>query len=389
MRRADLLASLLLLAACGAPSARPATTKANQGAPALSRAEWLAAVAGYAADPSTLPRRSDSEGRARFDALLNLDVWASVGATDFVEAAPDIAAFQQGLRQLAMSAVSAQAHDEFMRIGLFMHESHPPLFAAMATHLATLSPEDQAKRRGGIDKMQVGAAEVVCGVLHDLAAGVGDSDTRMMIAQDLAEASSYRHMGREALQLVLATIDERILPSNPAATPMLAPVRSVIATEFAARPPAPGPVRTIYEAFGAPTFETSPTLVAVSHTGEFSVAMGALALIARVATTQADGRVTVMHRIAYEIGGTTFSAICMNGVTAQQWLTAFGQQPGACTVMSTLPGAWLTIATAELFGAFRFLDVGSRGCLASVEGPPGAVPPGTIDAFLGSLRAYP
>jgi len=100
-----------------------------------------------------------------------------------------------------------------------------------------------------------------------------------------------------------------------------------------------------------------------------------------------DGAPSAQHWIEWQDGEVEYKAVCFDREREAALIAAFQAAPGAAVQASPDPGTWLTMGDARRAGWLRVLVIGGRACLASVEGPRGAVTPEVAQRFLRSLRA--
>jgi hypothetical protein len=371
-----------LAMACGGTSDRDHEVAKNPSAAVpWTRREWLAAVDGFLANPATIPRLGDP----RFDKLVTTEAWLHVDRTAFTTDADETLRFFPTFKKLTLALAARNAVSELVALGLYGLDVYRAFVAAgsdFTDHLAADDPT-RAARQAGIDKIRLGAAIEVCALLY-LATTADDTRREAAIAK-LADARSYAFHSQDGLQLIVATLDEKLLPGIRAN--LRAPyqrIRAVVAHEHDGRPATTPAIRTTYQGLAGMDASAHPITI-VSTTGGFSVELSPAALVKRVVITQPDGSTIVQHWIELQDGEITFESLCLDG-TSESALTATLTSQSGVTRLATQPGTWLALTANGRLTRVRITTIGSRGCLASVEAPAGQFPSTRADAFLASLR---
>ncbi len=390
-------AALALAFACsGARTSGPRTTSApttvatqppKEASAAWTRQEWLQAAEAILAAPATMPRLGDPATRAQFEKLVTTEAWLKVDWTLLQQNSEEILRFFPVSKKLMMLLMSQAAVDELIAMQLYAFDVEMAFVAAGMDFIARLPATDESRqaRLGGLEISQRGGAIMICGLLYS-AMGVSEAQ-RALVVTKLRKPSTYSSLSREALQLVLATLDEKLLPSiRPALSKSYQEIRDVVALEYGKREQQPSPRRTTYQGMGVAG--SRPTTI-VSTTGHFSVSLGPAGLAKRVELDSPDGAIRVQHWIELQDGETKFEAVCADGVPASELVATFQNMEGAAVQASKQPGTWLTIDNNGREAHMRILSIGGRGCLASVEGPRGQVAAALAESFLLSLQAAP
>lgn len=362
-----------------APTAAPAVADA-----ALTRAQWLQTVDGYAAAPATIPRAADPA----FQRLIATTAWLTITADDFARDGAALLRFFPAVKRLYLALGARAAMDELVSLGEYTLDVYRVMLAAGAELVARLPPGDptRAARLHGLETMRFGAAIETCALLYlaiDASAAV-----RGAALERLAEPAGYATHSRDGLQLVLATLDERLLPAlRPDLVASYRAVREVVAAAYAARAvPATGP-RTTYQGAGPPGLDWRQAGTVTSTTGGFAVDVSVGAIAKRVDAIGRDGAPSAQHWIEWRDGEVEYKAVCFDREPEAALIAAFQAAPGAEVQASPAPGTWLAMGDAGRQGWLRIVSIGARACLASVEGPRGSVTAATAHGFLRSLRA--
>lgn len=350
----------------------------------MTRAQWLQAVEGYAAAPATIPRAADPA----FQRLVSTTAWLTISADDFARDGAELLRFFPAVKRLYLALGARTAMDELVTLGEYTLDVYRVMLAAGAELVARLPAGDptRAVRLHGLDTMRFGAAIETCAVLY--MAMDASAASRAAVLERLAEPAGYAMHGRDGLQLVLATLDERLLPAmRPELVASYRAVRAVVAAAYGARPaPATGP-RTTYQGVGPPGLDLRQAATTRSTTGGFAVDLGPGAIAKRVDGNGRDGAPSAQHWIEWQDGDVEYKAVCFDREPEAALIAAFQAAPGAEVQPSPEPGTWLTVGDAGRAGWLRVVVIGGRACLASVEGPRGAVTADVAQRFLRSLRA--
>ena len=354
-----VLVASVLVAGCEKSVATPTT-----------RAAWLVAVDAYIASPS----------RPQLMALLDSDVWRTLPRDAFAKQPDEVARFFPALKKL-MAGAALGTVDDVLRAGMFGLDAYQAILLAADDFLAKLPADDPTRRvrAGGVDKMRLGAALDVAGMLY---VTLDPSPRRDEGLARLADPATYATFSRDGLQLLLATLDERVIPmSETSRRTAYVAVRDTIAAEHARRPEPSSNIRTTYQGVGAAKPGRARI---VSTTGKFSVELNPAALVKRVEI--APG--VVQHWIELQEGDARFEAACMDGVTD---VSIVSQLRGAGAIPTDMgePGTWLALDRDGRATRIRVLPIAGRACLASLEGPAASYSFDRADAFLRSLRAEP
>lgn len=389
-------AALSMLFACGRPgtgapgTSAPAAVGKQPPAPAAAewtREEWLQVAEAIIAAPATMPRLTDATGRARFEKLVTTKAWLKFEPTSFQHNSEEFLRFFPASKKLMMILTHQASKDELVVLALYTFDVGMAFVAAAMDFIAGLPPTDESRqaRLDGLATTQRGGAITLCGLLYS-AMDASESYRATTLAK-LTNPARYAYLSREALQLIVATLDERLLPSiRPALLKPYQEVRAVVALEYDKRAKEPSPRRTTYQGLGP---ANSKTTTLISTTGHFSVSLGPAGLAKRVELESPDGAVRVQHWIELQDGETKFEAVCADGVPASDLVATFQSMDGAAPRTSKQPGAWLTVNNSGREAHLRILSIGGRGCMASVEGPSGQVPAARAESFLLSLQAAP
>lgn len=371
----------------GPPSSQPVAIDAL-----WSRAEWLAAARAVLADPENRPRMGNATTGALFEKLVSTRPWlARAGERIDAQAMEETLAFFPVIKMLMTLYGTRGTVDEVVALSLFMRDVNEAFVAMGNAYIDGLPDDDTTKqvRREGLAKVQLGAAISVCGLFYTIQSA--SPAYQELALTKLNDPAWYAFLSRQGLQLTLATLDERVLPTIGASLKeRLAGVRAVIAKVHAAYGDDSAEAeRVVYEGIGSEADETIGPVSVVSHTGGFSVDLFSAALVKKVERKDASGEQEVQHWIELQLGDAKFEAVCMDGVSEQQLRAQFSSMDGVVAETSSHPGAWFTIASPSSEGRMRITTIDKRGCLASVQGPEGKVPTPMVEPFLLSLRAAP
>lgn len=387
-------AALSMMIACGRPgtsapgtSAPAAAGKQQPASAEWTREEWLQAAEAIIAAPATMPRLSDAAGRARFEKLVTTKAWLKFEPTIFQQNGEESLRFFPAAKKLMMLLSHQASEDELVLMALYTFDVEMAFVAATMDFIAGLPPTDESRpaRLDGLATTQRGGAITLCGILYS--AVDASEGYRAATLAKLTNPARYTYLSREALQLIMATLDEKLLPSiRPALLKPYQEVRAVVALEYDKRAQEPSPGRTTYQGIGP---ANSRTTALVSTTGHFSVSIGPAGLAKRVEFESPDGAVRVQHWIELQEGEMKFESVCADGVQAPDLVATFQSMDGAAVQPSKHPGTWLTVNHSGREAHLRIMTIGGRGCLASVEGPSGQVPAARAEAFLLSLQAAP
>ena len=163
----------------------------------------------------------------------------------------------------------------------------------------------------------------------------------------------------------------------------------MVAAAYAGRTEPPSPTQLTYQGIAPAAPDPSHPTTIVSIGGGYAVDVDRSALAWRVDVTGAAGQPLAQHWVEARDGEVRFEAACFDGMTEAALVTQSQGLPGATLVPSSVPGTWITFASADNAGAVRILSIAGRGCVAIVEGPPAQLDAARGDAFLTSLRANP
>jgi hypothetical protein len=368
----------------------PAENTENTADRGWTRAEWLRAVSGYVADPATMPRLATS--RAAFEQIVTTRAWLELDGPTFEREGLELLGFFPAIKRLTAALLSnGGTVDEVAAVGLYALDVYGAMVRAGVDFVDGLPAADPTRetRLSGLDELRLGAAIHLCGLFSVL---LGASERYRTPAFDkFVQPASYAIYSREALQLILATLDEKIAPRVPAALrPTYERIRAVVASQHDAREATPSASRVTYEGLESAGLTPRPPFQpVVSTTGGFSVEIGPVALIKRVDTRRPDGRVVSQHWIEAKHGEVDFQAMCLDDRSEADLIESFARVPGSVAERPQLPGTWFRIEAPQREGRIRITTVGQRGCLASVEGPRGQVPTALVEPFLLSLRPAP
>ena len=352
-----------------------------------TRAAWFVEVEALAASSGG---PSEPAWRARLARIVSTTAWKTLPADAFAKAADEIVRFFGAYKQLMVTVGTRGTADDVVDVGMLGIDAYGAILTSAGTFLDALPVDAPTRsvRAAGLEKMRLGAAVEVAGLLYVILDAL--PPRRDAVLARLRSPATSAMLSREGLQLVLATLDERLLPRADAAMRAgYAAVREAVASAYAQRPAAPSTTRTTYQGMG-PQVATLPLSTrVVSTTGGFSVELGPAALAKRVEIGPAGGPSQVQHWIELQDGDTKLEAACLDGTTD----ATLGQQlvRGAGAVPHDMgePGMWLAIDRDGRASRIRVLALGGRGCFASIEGPAATYSMDRADAFLRSLRAEP
>ncbi len=336
-----------------------------------SRTAWFAAVDAYVASP----------GRAQLTALLDSDVWRSLPRDAFAKDPGEVVRFFPATKMLIDTVRARGTVDDVLRVALFNLDAYQAILLAADDFIAALPADDPTRsvRVRGTDKMRLGAAIELAGTLY---VTLDPSLRRDEVLARLASPATYATFSREGLQLLVATLDERVLPMVEASRrAAYVAVRDTIAKEHARRPEPSSDVRTTYQGVDGTTL--GPARI-VSTTGKFSVELTPGALAKRVEL--APG--IVQHWIELQDGEARFEAACFDGVSDAS-VVAQLRGTGAIPTDMGEPGTWLALDRDGRASRIRVLPIAGRACFAALEGPAASFSFDRADAFLRSLRAEP
>ncbi len=341
---------------------------------AAGRAAWLREVATYVAAPPSIPRLSDPEGARHFEALVSEPAWLSYDPDNLIADVGDALAFFPASKKLSRALHHLNAADEGVLLILYMDRVNAAMRAAGAAIVRqeerTGVPQDG--RLAGLERMRVGAAMELCGLLNAIPAASAPIAERALAR--LADAATYADHSTASLQLLLATIDG---PAGAAMRGRLGPVREVIAAAHA-RAAAASPAAIEYEPLPLPrSLEPQPV---VSRGGGFEITVGPGALLWRATRPRGPA-----YHLEWRDDALLVEVSCQEGATAADFESAFTAmgatpRPGgdAGRLRATRGGDELSI---------RILSIANRGCVAAAQAPAGTVPAARRDAVVDTLRA--
>ena len=355
------IASLFFTFACGrtelitpAATIKPPTSISAE----WTRAEWLRAVDGFTADPKTMPRLDDP----LFQKLVSTNAWLKIDRTIFETNIEEVFRFFPAIKKMTLILVPKTAMDEMLVLGLYTHDVYRALIAASTDYVSHLPANDGSRpaRLAGIDDMRLGAAIGICGILF-VSLDASDESRSAMVAT-LTDPASYSFHSREGLQMIAATLDERLLPSlKPALEKPYQTIREVLAQEYDKRSEPLSPIRTTYQGLGPPTQDPTKITTIVSTTGGFSVALGPAGIAKRVEIKQPDKVTSVQHWIELQDGETKFEAICLDGKLESELVSNFQGLDGVSARESEHSGRWFTLKTKDREGGIRILTIAGKG----------------------------
>ncbi len=385
---------LLLVVACGsgASGVRPddaSTPVVVATSPAWTRAEWLTAAGGFAANPATMPSLADPQSRPLFEKLVSTKAWLELDRADFQRDAEELLSFFPALRKLMVVLMSKGAATDLAALVIYELDVHRAITRAALGFLDDLPADDPTLpvRRAGLDKVRLAAAIEVCGLLY--LAMSADEVQRTRALAKLTMPQTYELHSAEGLQLVLATLDERLFPQlAPVLGASYRRVREVVARAHD-KAQAPSLTRTIYQGMGPPSQDQTKLASVVSTSGRFSVELSPAALAKRIETKLDDGSTVVQHWIELQDGDARFEAACLDGAAESVLAESIENMPGVTRRPSPHPGRWFTVTNDEREGWMRLLAIPNRSCIISVEAPSGLVPEARAEAFLLSFKAVP
>lgn len=384
-----VLALLCLVTACGHGSTSEPAPPSSSAAP-WTRAQWLTVADDLHAKMSSGPVLADADSRVVFARLVTSDAWLRLDRSVFEGDAEALRFFPTYKRLFMTIGASGTKKDlvTLARYGLDVYASFIGAGVDFVSHLPE-GDTTRAARQEGLDKVRLGAAIEVCTLLYIVIDAPGGIRAETLRA--LAQPAMYATHSREGLQLIMATLDEKLLPTiSPGLRGAYQTVREVVAREHDARPESASATRTTYQGMGPPVLDAPRALTIVSKTGGFSVGFAAVIgvepLVHRDEIATANGARITQHAISYEIDEVTIEAMCFDELAEAQLVASMSSQPGASAYSSPLPGKWLAMNTPKRVGRMRIMTIGSRGCVASIEAPPGKLP-AFADQFLASLKA--
>lgn len=374
--------------ACGRSKAPSEESRVATSSVAWTRAEWLQAVDGFIANPATMPRLGDPTSGAVFDKLVSTDAWLKFDGTDFKEHGEELIRFFPAFKKLAI-LMSKTTVNELVALNLYGLDVYRSFINAGIAFIEQL-PDDSTReaRLHGINTVRLGAAMEVVALLY-IAVDASDRYRATVIAK-LTDAASYSYHSREGLQLILATLDEKLLPTvQPKLRESYSKIRAVVAQEYGSRSETPGLTRTTYQGLGPPSLSftkpSTPQTTVVSITGRYSVGLSS-GTAKRVEEVQSNGMIGVQHWIEWQDGETKFESVCIDGTPESTLAAGFQGFEGLVARESQHPGKWFTMNANGREGHYRILTIGGRGCIATVEGPSGQVPSARAEAFLLSIK---
>ncbi len=392
MQRVALL--LLLVVACGggASGVRPdgaAAPAVVASSPAWTRAEWLTAAGGFAANPATMPSLADPRSRPLFEKLVSTEAWLALDQADFQRDAEELLGFFPAVKKLMVVLMAKGAADDLTALAIYELDVHRAITRAALRFVDDLPADDPTLpvRRAGLDQVRLAAAIEVCGLLY-LATNADEAQRTRAIAT-LTTPQTYELHSADGLQLVLATLDERLLPRlAPRLGASYRRVREVVARAHA-KAEVPSPTRTIYQGMGPPSRDLTKLATVVSTSGRFSVELSPAALAKRIETKLNDGSTMVQHWIEFQDGDARFEAACLDGAAESTVVESIENMAGVTRRPSPHPGHWFTVKNDAREGWMRLLAIPNRSCIVSVEAPGGRVPEARAEAFLLSFKAVP
>lgn len=330
-----------------------------------SRAEWLK----VAQRISTTPGPTDA---ADLQKLVTTEAWKQLDADTFSE----VLTFAPAVKQLYTALGQRGAIDDVVALSLYTVDVDVASVRAGAAFVAKI-PEDDATRpvrERGLAKVKLGAAIEVCGLLH-LATGAKPA-TRDAALTRLATPEIYADLSREPLQLILATLDEKLLPTiDTTVRPKYDAIRSSVLAAYRARTE---PTTTVYQGSERPEF-TPRTVVVVSSTGGFSISLGPVTGVVPLARRDGDEHIISLGTME----GTQFEAKCADDIdvadTANQIAALEGTTQRADKVY--------VLKRGDRDGLVRVDTIHGRGCVISAEGPRATFPATLAEVFVASLRA--
>lgn len=384
-----LLCALVACGRAGTDGDRAATPVASTAAP-WTRAEWLTAADAFVADVGRARwlRSLPPEARAQLERLVTTAAWREVDRTLFERDGEDMTRFYVAFKKLVSALQSKAAVDELVVLGLYGLDVQRAFITAGVDFVDSLPASETQVRRGGLEKMRLGAAIEVCSLLY-LLVDAGEA-RRAATFTTLTAPERYAFLSREGLQLIIATLDEKLLPHvRPGLRASYQAIRDVVARAHAGRAPTAGATRTTYQGIGPAKLSLGQPHAVVSTTGGFSVELGVGAMAKRVEISDPDGSTRIQHWIELQDGEAKFEAVCFDGFTdamlVAQLQGAYDADPRA----DARPGTWFTLETDGNEAHLRILTVGKRGCVASVQAPRGRLARARVDAFLMSLAPAP
>ncbi|MFN0252198.1 MAG: hypothetical protein ACKV2T_35305 [Kofleriaceae bacterium] len=364
----------VLVVACGksesrAPPADPPSTPAKNGSAkdgtGMSRTEWVALADRLAAASGPIPR-------AKLDELVAAQTWKNVDAKSFEE----VLSFMPTAKRLYMAIGERGSIDDLVALAVYTLDVDVATIRAGVAVVATFAADDTTRpvRERGLEKLRLGTAIDMCALLHVVSRAT--APVRDTAFTRLAEPAIYRELSRVPLQLILATLDEKILPTvDPAIRTRYQTIREVVAAAHAARTEA---TETIYQGAEPPSFEPR-TVVIVSKTGGFTITMGPVTGGAPLAKRDGDDHVIAMTTI----DGTLFEARCSDDLDVKETAAQIAAVEGTTRRADNV----YVLKRPKHAGLVRVESVGGKGCLISVEGPQDKFPMALAEMFVSSLRA--
>ena len=349
-----------------------------------ARAAWIAQVERYVAKPATIPRLADPAGRKQLEALLSEPAWLAIDGATFARDGDALLQFFPASKALSGTLRQLGAVDELALFVLYLHDVSGTFIAAAVEMMQGLPAGDETlpARSEGLEQVRIGAAMNLADVLAALPE-TSPPVARQVVAR-LVDEHTYARHSATSLQLLVATLDEAVLPTVSGELQVqLAGVRDVIANRHDAVAATAPPVTRIYEGLrGWTTAETRPV---PSRGGGFVIDVGAAPLVWTSRTPGRDGQPTIAYQLEWRRDTTLLEVGCHADVAEDDIVRQFAGR-GATARTGPAPGHWFTTSTATAAGGIRITTIAGRTCVAGIESTPGQLSDAQIDATLGSLR---
>lgn len=359
--------AFVLLAACGksekAPPAEQPPAAATSG---WTRKEWLA-VADRMAAPAAVP-----PDPAELHKLVTTRAWMELDASSFAE----FVEFASSIKKLSMVIGTRGSIDDLVALSLYTIDVNAAGVRAGVAFLATIPEADPTRpvRERGLEKLHLGSAIELCALLH--VAGGAKAAVRDAALARLAEPGTYANLSRAPLQLILATLDEKILPSVDAA--LRAKYQGIRAAVAAAHSARTEPTTIVFQGTDGPAF-AARTVVVVSTTGGFSISLGPVIGVVPLARRDADEHIISLQTLE----GTLFEAKCSDDIDVTDTAAKIAALEGTTQRADKV----YVLKRGDRDGLVRIDTIGGRGCVISAEGPRETFPAALAETFVASLRA--
>lgn len=360
--------AFVLITACGksekAPPAKDPPAPATSG---WTRKEWLAAADRMTATPGTIPRDA-----TELHKLVTTRAWMELDASSFAE----FVEFASSIKKLSMEIGKRGSVDDLVALSLYTVDVNAAGVRAGVAFLATIPEADPTRsvRERGLEKLHLGSAIELCALLHVV--GGAKAAVRDAALARLAEPGTYANLSRAPLQLILATLDEKILPSVDAA--LRAKYQGIRAAVAAAHSARTEPTTIVFQGTDGPAFAPR-TVVVVSTTGGFSISLGPVIGVVPIARRDADEHIISLQTLE----GTLFEAKCSDDIDVTDTATQISAIEGTTQRADKV----YVLKRKDRDGLVRIDTISGRGCVISAEGPREAFPAALAETFVASLRA--